>query len=116
MFPFWCSATPESERRADQPLVLLRVNVVLHGDYLLTVHRQEFDLPGGRGRVRAGPDEQYAVYVALDGMTDTVLDALAAIEHEIAKLETRLLASGFRPRAADKRRRAACASGSRTCG
>jgi magnesium transporter len=102
VFPFWCSATSESERRADQPLVLLRVNVVLHGDYLLTVHQQEFDLLGAVAEFAPGQSEQYAVYVALDGMTDTVLDAVAAIEHEIAELEARLLASGFRPRAADK--------------
>src|SRR5262245_24944505 len=31
VFAFWCSATPESERHADHPLDLLRVNVVLHG-------------------------------------------------------------------------------------
>jgi magnesium transporter len=102
VFPFWCSANPENERRANQPLVLLRVNVVLHGDYLLTVHQQEFDLPGAVAEFAPGQSEQYAVYVALDGMTDTVLDAMAAIEHEIAELETRLLASGFRPRPADK--------------
>jgi magnesium transporter len=34
-------------------------------------------------------------------MADTVLDTVAAIEQEIAGLETRLLASGFRPKPAD---------------
>ncbi|MFL5870557.1 MAG: magnesium transporter CorA family protein [Solirubrobacterales bacterium] len=103
VFPFWCSATPESERHPERPLDLLRVNVVLHGDFLLTVHQRRFDLPGAVAEFAPGQSEQYAVYVALDGMTDTVLDSLATIEHEIAELETRLLASGFRPRPADKR-------------
>jgi magnesium transporter len=102
VFPFWSSATPESRRRADHPLELERVNVVLHGDFLLTVHQRAFDLPGAVAEFAPGQSEQYAVYVALDGMTDTVLDSVATIEHEIADLETRLLASGFRPRPADK--------------
>jgi magnesium transporter len=102
VFPFWCSATPESERHAANPLELLRVNVVLHGDFLLTLHQRRFDLPGAVAGFAPGQSEQYAVYVALDGMTDTVLDSLATIEQEIASLETRLLASGFRPRPADK--------------
>jgi magnesium transporter len=102
VFPFWCSATPESERHAEHPLNLLRVNVVLHGDFLLTVHQRPFDLPAAVAEFAPGQSEQYAVYVALDGMTDTVLDSVATIEHEIAELETRLLASGFRPRPADK--------------
>src|SRR5262245_7798150 len=102
VFPFWCTATPESERHAEHPLDLLRVNVVLHGDFLLTVHQRRFDLQGAVGEFAPGQSEQYAVYVALDGMTDTVLDSLATIEHEIAGLETRLLASGFRPQTADK--------------
>jgi magnesium transporter len=102
VFPFWCSATPESERHAEHPLDLLRVNIALHGDFLLTVHQRRFDLQAAVGEFAPGQSEQYAVYVALDGMTDTVLDSLATIEHEIASLETRLLASGFRPSAADK--------------
>jgi magnesium transporter len=103
VFPFWCSATPERRRHAAHPLELVRVNVVLHGDFLLTLHQRAFDLPGAVAEFAPGQSEQYAVYVALDGMTDTVLDSLATIEHEIADLETRLLASGFRPRPADKR-------------
>jgi magnesium transporter len=101
VFPFWCSATPATAHHSDHPLELLRVNVLLHGDFLLTVHQRPFDLPRTVAEFAPGRSEQYAVYVALDGMTDTVLDTIAAIEQEIAGLETRLLASGFRPKPAD---------------
>jgi magnesium transporter len=101
VFPFWCSATPASAAHTQHPLELVRVNVLLHGDFLLTVHQRQFDLPGAVAEFAPGRSEQYAVYVALDGMTDTVLDTIAAIEHEIAGLETRLLAGGFRPNPAD---------------
>jgi magnesium transporter len=97
VFPFWCSATP----RGGHALELFRVNVLLHGDFLLTVHQRRFDLPGAVAEFAPGRSEQYAVYVALDGMTDTVLDTVAAIEQEIAALETRLLSSGFRAKPAD---------------
>jgi magnesium transporter len=97
VFPFWCSATPSG----GHVLELFRVNVLLHGDFLLTVHQRRFDLPGAVAEFAPGRSEQYAVYVALDGMTDTVLDTVAAIEQEIAGLETRLLSSGFRAKPAD---------------
>ena len=97
-FPFWC-AIPD---RRGHGFDLARVNVLLHGDFLLTIHRRAIDLPAVVAEFAPGRSERYAVYAALDGMTDTVLDALAAIEGDIATLETRLLGSGLRSRPADK--------------
>ena len=80
-----------SARAAARASRLFRVNVCLHGDFLLTVHERRFDLPAS-----VAPDgipvrsERYAVYVALEGMTATLLEALDAVEREIATIESRL--------------------------
>jgi magnesium transporter len=102
VFPFWCAANPEAGPESDPEI--FRVNVLLHGDFLLTVHRRAFDLPTAAGvrRIPHGRTERYAVYAALDGMTNTVLETLATIELEIGKVEHRLLDSGMRPRPADQ--------------
>ena len=42
------------------------------------------------------------MYVVLDGMTTTVLEALATKEGEISDLETRMMKAGLRPRSADE--------------
>ncbi len=46
MFPFWCASQPDAAPSEDPGL--FRVNVLLHGDFLLTVHRL-FDLPAAPG-------------------------------------------------------------------
>jgi magnesium transporter len=107
VFPFWCDAGPDGfgdGSEEDQALRLFRVNVLLHGDFLITVHEQRLDLPElvAGGQIPAGRTERYVIYVALDGMTNTVLEALATMEGEISDLETRLMEAGLRPRSADE--------------
>ena len=92
VFAFWCSATPEPPPLGGaSSLGLFRVNVCLHGDFLLTVHERRFDLP-----TTVAPDgipvrsESYAVYVALEGMTATLLEAINSVEREIATIEASL--------------------------
>ena len=83
-----------------------QVNVVVHGDYLLTVHRLRYDVPGEvtDGRIPPGRSERYAVYLALDGMVNTILETLANTEQEVGEVESDLLQRGVRPRAQEKRR------------
>lgn len=107
VFPFWCDAGAEAvgeEGDEDESLHLFRVNVLLHGDFLITVHEHRLDLPDlvAGGQIPAGRTERYVIYAALDGMTDTVLEALATMEGEISDLETRLMEAGLRPRSADQ--------------
>jgi magnesium transporter len=101
VFPFWCAANPDAD--PDEDPGLFRVNVLLHGDFLLTVHRLHFDLPAAAGvkRIPPGRTERYAVYAALDGMTNTVLEAMATTELAIGEIERKLLGSGMRPRPED---------------
>lgn len=102
VFPFWCAADPDAPPQEDPGL--FRVNVLLHGDFLLTVHRLEFDLPAAAGfrRVPAGRTERYAVYAALDGMTNTVLETVATLELAIGDLERSLMEPGMRPKGDDQ--------------
>jgi magnesium transporter len=106
VFAFWCSATPEPPALGGaESLGLFRVNVCLHGDFLLTVHERRFDLPSA-----VAPDgipvrsERYAVYVALEGMTATLIEALNSVEREIATIEADLQDEGDRPANHDTRR------------
>jgi magnesium transporter len=100
VFAFWCSADPEPADAlgGGESLRLFRVNVCLHGDFLLTVHERAFDLPGtvAPGGIPAGRTERYAVYVALEGMTATLIEALGDVEREIAGIESQLLDAGTR--------------------
>ena len=98
VFAFWCSATPEPPPLGGaESLGLFRANVCLHGDYLLTVHERPFDLSAV-----VAPEgiphrtERYTVYVVLEGMTATMLEALNSVEREIAGIETDLIDSGTR--------------------
>jgi magnesium transporter len=114
VFPFYCIRRPdapiEDPAMAIEPI---EVHVVVHGDYVLTLHRdrcqplealREQDLPQGRG-------DQYVVYLVLDAMTDTVFDALATIQQAIEELEGEV--SGARART-DRTHRIATLNGART--
>ena len=80
----------------------MRVNVLVHGDFLVTVHEARLDLPElvAEGGIAAGRSERYVVYVVLDGMTNALLETLSAIEVEIGRIENTLLESGLQPRPA----------------
>ena len=105
VFAFSCATNPEaSAADATASLGLERVNVLVHGDFILTCHRGTFDLAGiaTPGGIRVGRSEHYAVYVVLDGMVSTMLDALAAVEGQIAVLEQQLWGTGWRQRPSDQ--------------
>ena len=68
VFPFQCYLDePEGEDEA--PILRsIEVNVLVHGDYLLTVHREPVSLPAMLPSYNAeGRSEQYIVYSVLDG-------------------------------------------------
>ena len=107
VFRFWCIGNPDADVLGGiDAIEPFQVNVVLHGDYLLTVHRLHYDLPGEvtQGRIPPGRSERYAVYLALDGMVGTILEALSNVEMEIGDIESDLLQRGVRPRSQEKRR------------
>jgi magnesium transporter len=96
VFAFWCAATPTPRAtEGAEALGLFRVNVCVHGDFLLTVHDRAFDLPAviGSGGIPPGRSERYAVYVVLEGMASTLIEALDTIERQVAEVEARLLDS-----------------------
>jgi len=69
-----------------------QVNFLVHGDYLLTLHRDACE-PLDRLRAKrpvTKRSEQYVVYLALDELTNTIFEALGEIEDSMALLETEL--------------------------
>jgi magnesium transporter len=79
VFPFHCYLdTGGGEEGAAAPrLVAIEVNVMVHGDYLLTVHRERVSLPTLLPSYSTeGRSEQYVVYAVLDAMVATAFDAL----------------------------------------
>ena len=106
VFPFWCSRPPdEADEVPAGKLALMRVNVLVHGDFLVTVHEARLDLPElvAEGGIAAGRSERYVVYVVLDGMTNALLETLSAIEVGIGRIENTLLESGLQPRPREQR-------------
>ncbi|MFN8161728.1 MAG: CorA family divalent cation transporter [Solirubrobacterales bacterium] len=75
-------------REGMHPLRATEVHVLVHGSYLLTVHRGEAPLPqrlpsfDGSGR-----SEQYVVYAVLDAMVATGFDALNEAESALEGLQ-----------------------------
>ncbi|MGB7587988.1 MAG: CorA family divalent cation transporter [Solirubrobacterales bacterium] len=78
VFPFHCYLETGRGEGEDVPrLRANEVNVLVHGDYLLTVHRERLSLPGSLpGYSSDGRSEQYIVYAVLDAMAATAFDAL----------------------------------------
>jgi magnesium transporter len=78
VFPFHCYLDTGRGEGEDIPrLRALDVNVLVHGDYLLTVHRERVSLPQLLPGFSAdGRSEQYLVYAVLDAMAATAFDAL----------------------------------------
>jgi magnesium transporter len=82
VFPFHCYLVTGSieggVEGGDAPrLGAIEVNVMVHGDYLLTVHRERVSLPALLPAYSTeGRSEQYVVYAVLDAMVASAFDAL----------------------------------------
>ncbi len=94
VFPFPYIRLPEAPlAKGPGAIDATEVGVLVHGDYILTVHRSgywltdELDLRPAEHRT-----ERYRVYAVLDGMLWTVSEALDSVEDEVQDLETELLA------------------------
>lgn len=104
VFAFWCAARPDAEldEGGGDALGIFRVNVLLHGEFVLTVHERAFDLPGRVGSIPAGRSEGYAVYAVLDAITGTLVEALAGVERYIGGVEEGSVETGLRQHLADR--------------
>ena len=92
VFPFHCYIEPaegEDDGEDDEDLVeAIEVNVLVHGDFILTVHREPLSLPETLPSYSPeGRSEQYVVYVVLDAMVATAFDALGSIELALEGLQ-----------------------------
>jgi magnesium transporter len=90
VFPFQCYIEEEGAPEEETPrLRSIDINVLVHGDYLLTVHREPISLPGLLPNYNAeGRSEQYIVYAVLDAMVATAFDALNDTELALEGLQT----------------------------
>jgi magnesium transporter len=89
VFPFNSYLEPDRPEGEDGPrLVTIDVNVLVHGDYLLTMHREQISLPAQLpGYSAEGRSEQYIVYAVLDAMVGTAFDALNDTELALEGLQ-----------------------------
>jgi magnesium transporter len=96
VFPFQCYVEGEATGEGEAPsLHSIEVNVLVHGDYLLTVHRERVSLPHLLPDYNAeGRSEQYVVYAVLDAMVATAFDALSDTELVLEGLQTRTTETG----------------------
>ena len=80
---------PDSEVGAIQRLWPVEVHVLVHGEYLLTVHRENITLPADLpSYMSEGRSEQYVVYAVLDGIVATGFDALNEAELTLEGLQS----------------------------
>lgn len=98
VFPFWCVGRPEAEvYESGEALDIYEVKVLVHGDYLLTIHERPRDLTELVGhRLLGHRSERHAVYVVLESMTSTFYRALLMVQDTMGTLESELLESGGR--------------------
>ncbi len=89
VFPFHCYLEAAPGKGEDTPrLQAIEVNVLVHGDYLLTAHREKISLPELLpGYSAEGRSEQYIVYAVLDAMVMTAFDALSDTELALEGLQ-----------------------------
>lgn len=89
VFPFHCYLESDRQEGEDTPRVgAIEVNVLVHGDYLLTAHRERVSLPALLpGYSEEGRSEQYVVYAVLDAMVATAFDALNDTELALEGLQ-----------------------------
>jgi magnesium transporter len=89
VFPFHCYLE-EGTAEGDNPpgLYAIEVNVLVHGDYLLTLHRERISLPQILpGYSPDGRSEQYVVYAVLDAMVGSAFDSLNDTELALEGLQ-----------------------------
>jgi magnesium transporter len=89
VFPFHCYLEEGvGEGEGPPGMHAIEVNVLVHGDYLLTVHRERVSLPELLPSYHAeGRSEQYVVYAVLDAMVATAFDALSDTELALEGLQ-----------------------------
>ena len=89
VFPFHCYLEGDpGEGEETARLEAIEVNVLVHGDYLLTAHREPASLPAQLpGYSAEGRSEQYVVYAVLDAMVATAFDALSDTELALEGLQ-----------------------------
>jgi magnesium transporter len=88
VFPFTAFLEAESVEGGVARLEPLDVHVLVHGDYVLTIHREGPPLPPLlAGYTPAGRTEQYVVYAVLDAMLATAFDALNNVQLAIEGLQ-----------------------------
>jgi len=88
VFPFTAFLEAEAAEGGVARLEPLSVHVLVHGDYVLTVHRGGPPLPPLlSGYTPAGRSEQYVVYAVLDAMLATAFDALNNVQLAIEGLQ-----------------------------
>jgi magnesium transporter len=89
VFPFHCYLEADPVEGEDAPRLRgIEVNVLVHGDYLLTAHRERVSLPSLLpGYSAEGRSEQYIVYAVLDAMVMTAFDALSDTELALEGLQ-----------------------------
>jgi magnesium transporter len=89
VFPFHCYLDPTVGYEGEEGWPeAIEVNVLVHGDYILTAHREAVSLPEILPSYSPeGRSEQYVVYVVLDGMVATAFDALSATELALEGLQ-----------------------------
>jgi magnesium transporter len=103
VFPFWYVRRPQADvRERPEALEVHEVKVVLHGDYLLTVHETADDLTYlvGDG-LPSGRSERYLVYVVLEAMTSTFFRALLILQDAMGEFQADVLASEGRAHRGD---------------
>jgi magnesium transporter len=73
---------------------LIEVELVIHGDYIVTAHREpcvELNELHGELAQRPPDSEQFVVYRVLDTLTDTFFPVLSAMDDEIDQLENEVV-------------------------
>jgi magnesium transporter len=90
VFPFHCYLEGDGKAEDDGPPGLrpIAVNVLVHGDFLLTAHDERISLPQVLPEYNSeGRSEQYVVYAVLDAMVATAFDALSETELALEALQ-----------------------------
>jgi magnesium transporter len=88
VFPFVAFVEAESVEGGVARLEPLDVHVLVHGDYVLTIHRGGPPLPPLlAGYTPEGRSEQYVVYAVLDALVATAFDALNNVQLALEGLQ-----------------------------